>query len=82
MRGFAKGLIVGASVTLVGAMGFAYGQSKSVPTAENEANAFASCQVRVGNGQFQGGYQCQNNRVMVGALNGQILCADLQVICP
>ena len=37
--------------------------------------------VRVGFGQYTGGYQCYFNQVMVGIQSGQILCADVTVTC-
>jgi hypothetical protein len=76
MKGFALGL----SFAAVGIVGFAYGQGQRQPSAQ-ELVAAGRCRVDVGFPTLQGGNQCFGNRVMVGAQDQLLYCADLTVTC-
>lgn len=79
MRPFTTGLIAGVTLAAAGLMGLAFAQNSSPPNPRLTA---ANCQVRVGEGRLQGRFQCDDGQVMVGLLNGTIMCADIDVSCP
>lgn len=77
---FLKGLIAGGAATAATMMGYAYGTDEGRRRAAVELEA--ECVVEVGFAQTSFGSQCYFDQVMVGARDGEILCADLTVDCP
>lgn len=81
-----KGMIIGSAITAAAMAGYAFGNAGSPrgqqdPTEINELER-GNCDVQVGFGRYTVGDQCRFDQVMVGARDGYLLCADLEVTCP
>lgn len=79
-----KGMVIGSAITAAAMAGYAFGNNGELANQrEVDAGELArgNCDVRVGFGRYTAGDQCRFDQVMVGARDGYLLCADVQVTC-
>ncbi len=84
MTGYLKGLVMGSALTVAALTGYAYGTAFSTQHDEADLESMVEsgqCRVRVGYARPTGGYKCDFDKIMVGAQEGVIYCADINVSC-
>jgi len=84
---FFQGVVLGGALTAAMAVGYAHASNNARSAAEELGEPSVpsleagNCRVDVGYGRMTYGDRCFRGEVMVGARDGYLLCADIEVSC-